>query len=188
MHPAEGPYKLGASGFSLGLNKHWMSTIVFKSQTHLQTWLARYSWSFLSEAETYLTSIQGYLLYALDHLEVLRQEAPCSFSIKFKLKKNVLVNKTQIDEFLVSIDKLKTRSTTSSASSSSSASAEDQIANFELVLFPDQKNLPDICCHDTSQEDCPRRHGLVVRAAACEARGPGFDSSSRPNGFSPWAL
>ena len=26
-------------------------------------------------------------------------------------------------------------------------------------------------------------YGLVVRAVACEARGPGFDSSSDPNGF-----
>ena len=25
---------------------------------------------------------------------------------------------------------------------------------------------------------CPRRHGLAFRAVACEARGPGFDSSS----------
>ena len=30
---------------------------------------------------------------------------------------------------------------------------------------------------------CPRWHGLVVRLVACEARGPGFDSSSRLNGF-----
>ena len=34
---------------------------------------------------------------------------------------------------------------------------------------------------------CMLGHGLVVRAVACEARGLGFDSSSRPNGFSPRA-
>ena len=28
----------------------------------------------------------------------------------------------------------------------------------------------------------------MVGAVACEARGPGFDSSSRPNGSSPRAL
>ena len=30
----------------------------------------------------------------------------------------------------------------------------------------------------------PRSHGLVVRAVACEARGPGFDSSSDQKVFS----
>ena len=31
-----------------------------------------------------------------------------------------------------------------------------------------------------------RRHGLVVRAVASEARGPRFNSSWGPNGFLPW--
>ena len=31
---------------------------------------------------------------------------------------------------------------------------------------------------------CPRSRGLVVRAVACEARGPGFDSSSDQMVFS----
>ena len=33
------------------------------------------------------------------------------------------------------------------------------------------------CCGSTLCLTCPRSNGLVVRAVACEARGPGFDSS-----------
>ena len=31
---------------------------------------------------------------------------------------------------------------------------------------------------DILEAGCPRSNGLVVRAVACEARGPGFNSSS----------
>ena len=56
-----------------------------------------------------------------------------------------------------------------------------------LILHDFEKNISSIERETNSTDRSPRSHGLVVRAVACDARGPGFDSSSdQMFFFSPW--
>ena len=67
-----------------------------------------------------------------------------------------------------------------------------RVAKVAAQLVEQMLPIPEICSSypnigknylPIKNKKCLRSDGLVVRAVACEARGPGFDSSSDQKGF-----